>query len=182
MCEYPPPLSDSLLSSPVSYHSNPVWEESRNPVSGRPPDPHKEWVFLMAFFVNVHVLCWRAFFFLLVLHAMRDDSEKVPALLTDYILKGNHSSRHLIMSREYRDQSVGPNRNGSDQIWERTHDFLGLCWPLPSLSLACAALSRAALVWEQWEARGLWGALTRILPHLQPSNPSLSLSPSPALL
>lgn len=26
----------------------------------------------------------------LVLHAMRDDSEKVPALLTDYILKGNH--------------------------------------------------------------------------------------------
>lgn len=28
----------------------------------------------------------------LVLHAMRDDSEKVPALLTDYILKGKHTA------------------------------------------------------------------------------------------
>lgn len=28
---------------------------------------------------------------LLVLHAMRDDSEKVPALLTDYILKGKRT-------------------------------------------------------------------------------------------
>jgi hypothetical protein len=26
-----------------------------------------------------------------VLHAMREDSEKVPSLLTDYILKGTHS-------------------------------------------------------------------------------------------
>lgn len=30
------------------------------------------------------------FLSLSVLHAMRDDSEKVPALLTDYILKGKH--------------------------------------------------------------------------------------------
>ncbi|XP_051908601.1 fasciculation and elongation protein zeta-2 isoform X2 [Hippocampus zosterae] len=29
-----------------------------------------------------------------ILHAMRDDSEKVPALLTDYILKGTHTHIH----------------------------------------------------------------------------------------
>lgn len=33
---------------------------------------------------------------LLVLHAMRDDSEKVPALLTDYILKGKRTAFPLI--------------------------------------------------------------------------------------
>ncbi|XP_019116992.1 fasciculation and elongation protein zeta-2 isoform X2 [Larimichthys crocea] len=33
-----------------------------------------------------------------ILHAMRDDSEKVPALLTDYILKGKHTHSHQTCS------------------------------------------------------------------------------------
>lgn len=37
----------SFLS--VSDHSNPVWEEGWNTISGRPPDPHKEWAFLCSF-------------------------------------------------------------------------------------------------------------------------------------
>jgi len=32
------------------------------------------------------------FFYNLVLHAMKEDSEKVPSLLTDYILKGKYVS------------------------------------------------------------------------------------------
>lgn len=34
-----------------------------------------------------------------VLHAMRDDSDKVPALLTDYILKGRPFSKFVFAMR-----------------------------------------------------------------------------------
>lgn len=35
------------------------------------------------------------YFFHLVLYAMKEDSEKVPTLLTDYILKGKHKKPGL---------------------------------------------------------------------------------------
>lgn len=35
------------------------------------------------------------YFFHLVLYAIKEDSEKVPTLLTDYILKGKHNNPSL---------------------------------------------------------------------------------------
>lgn len=41
---------------------------------------------------NVYIQSWHMLYFLsLVLYAMKEDSEKVPTLLTDYILKGKHN-------------------------------------------------------------------------------------------
>lgn len=46
----------------VPDHSNPLWEENWLPAGRRPPDPHKEWVFLVFFpsnfprFASVHVM------------------------------------------------------------------------------------------------------------------------------
>lgn len=147
-----PLLPDSLLFFSVSDHCDPVREEGRNPISGRPPDPHKEWAFLCSFSVNLHGLCWHALLPLLVLHAMRDDSEKVPALLTDYILKGKHSGRPIpIRAWEILKQGQSePDRHVRSDLREKSC-FWACVDLLPSLSLACAALSRAALVWERWK-------------------------------
>lgn len=87
-----------VLSTPVPDHSDPLWEENGLPCRRRPPDPDKEWVRLSICtsppLLPPYFLFIRATLCASVLHAMRDDSEKVPALLTDYILKGTHTHAH----------------------------------------------------------------------------------------
>lgn len=44
-------------------------------------------------------------FFFLVLYAIKEDSEKVPTLLTDYILKGKFSICHFVKKKKKSQQS-----------------------------------------------------------------------------
>jgi len=89
-----------LVFYSVCNDGNPVREERRAAVSPRPADLYQKWVQVLWYLSNALLFCYKCSMvdkswpvvanvrFSAVLEAMRDDSDKVPSLLTDYILKG----------------------------------------------------------------------------------------------
>lgn len=91
-------VSSCLCCCAVSDHRYPLWEERTAAISGGPAGPDQEYVAAAAVAATavaaavIHLCLWSVHWLTCcppaVLEAMRDDSDKVPSLLTDYILKG----------------------------------------------------------------------------------------------